>query len=90
MTDLPDLRTPEDVRTLVDFFYDKVVQDELLAPVFDDFAKVDRATHLQSMYRFWESMLFGAGTCEGAPLLASRHILQVSRVEPDPTKRSPE
>jgi truncated hemoglobin YjbI len=46
MTDLCDLSTTKDVRTLVDSFYDKVGGDELLAPVFDDFAHVGWATHL--------------------------------------------
>lgn len=67
MADKCDLSTLEDVRTLVDSFYEKVGGDELLAPVFNDFANVDWATHLPIMYRFWESMLFGAGTYEGTP-----------------------
>jgi len=67
MTHLNDLTTTDDVRTLVDSFYAKVGRDDLLAPVFNDFAHVDWVTHLPIMYRFWESMLFGAGTYEGAP-----------------------
>ncbi|MDR3404570.1 MAG: group III truncated hemoglobin [Chthoniobacter sp.] len=67
MTHLADLSTAEDIRTLVDSFYEKVGKDELLAPVFNDVAHVDWASHLPTMYRFWESMLFGAGTYEGAP-----------------------
>jgi hemoglobin len=67
MKDFCDLTTPEDVRVLIDSFYDKVNRDELLAPIFNDFARVDWAAHLPTMYRFWESMLFGAGTYEGAP-----------------------
>jgi hemoglobin len=67
MTDLCDLTTAKDVRTLVDSFYEKVGKDDLLAPVFNDVAHVDWASHLPIMYRFWESMLFGAGTYEGAP-----------------------
>jgi len=67
MTNLCDLKTADDIRTLVDSFYEKVGRDELLAPVFNDFARVDWDTHLPTMYRFWESMLLGAGTYEGAP-----------------------
>jgi hemoglobin len=67
MAELCDISTPEDVRTLVDSFYDKVGRDQLLAPIFNDFAQVDWTTHLPTMYRFWESMLFGAGTYQGAP-----------------------
>ena len=67
MTNLRDIRTAEDVRTLVDSFYDKVTRDELLAPIFNDVARVDWSAHLPIMYRFWESMLLGAGTYQGAP-----------------------
>jgi hemoglobin len=67
MTTLADLSSTEDVRTLVDSFYEKIGRDELLAPVFNDVAHVDWAAHLPIMYRFWESMLFGAGTYAGAP-----------------------
>ncbi|MEP6670686.1 MAG: group III truncated hemoglobin [Chthoniobacter sp.] len=64
---LRDISTATDIQTLVDSFYDRVGRDELLAPIFNDVAHVDWATHLPIMYRFWESMLFGAGTYEGAP-----------------------
>lgn len=67
MTNRFDITTPEDVRTLVDSFYDKVTRDELLAPIFNDVAHVDWTAHLPIMYRFWESMLLGAGTYQGAP-----------------------
>lgn len=67
MNALSDLETPEDVKTLVDAFYEKVNRDALLAPVFNEIANVDWAAHLPTMYRFWESMLFGSGNYQGAP-----------------------
>lgn len=67
MTQLPDITTSNDIRTLVDSFYNKVTRDELLAPIFNDVAGVNWETHLPTMYRFWESMLLGAGTYQGAP-----------------------
>jgi hemoglobin len=73
-----DIAEAEDVRTLVDSFYDRVGGDELLAPVFNDFAHVDWETHLPTMYRFWESMLLGAGTYSGAPF-PKHAVLPVQR-----------
>jgi hemoglobin len=67
MNSLCDIETSQDVKTLVDGFYAKVNHDELLGPIFNDTAQVDWAQHLPKMYRFWESMLFGAGTYQGAP-----------------------
>lgn len=64
---LLDLDSPDDVRVMVDAFYGKVARNELLGPIFTEVAQVDWAAHLPTMYRFWESMIFGAGTYKGAP-----------------------
>jgi hemoglobin len=59
---------------LVDLFYDRVRDDRLLGPIFDDIAHVDWATHLPRMYDFWESVLFGAATFKGTPLMVHRAL----------------
>ena len=79
MAKLCDISTPEDVRTLVDSFYENAGRDELLAPVFNVVAQVDWTTHLPTMYRFWESMLFGTGTYQGAPF-PKHMVLPVQKV----------
>jgi hemoglobin len=76
---MKDIETPADVRTLVDAFYEKVNQDELLAPAFNEIARVDWAAHLPTMYRFWESMLFRTGGYEGAPF-PKHAVLPVQQV----------
>lgn len=67
MNQMHDISTAQDIRKLVDSFYERVSRDGLLAPIFNDVAKVDWPAHLPVMYRFWESMLLGAGTYQGAP-----------------------
>lgn len=67
MNVLCDIRTPEDIKRLVDAFYVKVNSDELLAPIFNEAAEVDWPAHLPTMYRFWDSLLLGAGSYQGAP-----------------------
>jgi hemoglobin len=62
-----DLQTEEDIRRLVDTFYDHVNQDDLLGPVFNQFAKVDWAHHLPKMYEFWSTVLFGSMAYKGQP-----------------------
>lgn len=57
----------DDVKLLVDSFYDKVNQDPLLSPVFNDFAKVNWENHLPIMYKFWGSILLGEASYSGAP-----------------------
>jgi len=61
------IHTKEDVIYLVDSFYEKVNKDELLSPIFNDFAKVDWETHMPTMYSFWSSILLGEESYTGSP-----------------------
>jgi hemoglobin len=66
-TSLPDITEEVDIQTLVDNFYDKVNQDELLGPVFNAIAQVYWPQHLLTMYDFWSSVLFGTMRYKGRP-----------------------
>jgi hemoglobin len=79
MDRLPDIETADDVKVLVDRFYEKVNRDELLAPIFNEVAQVDWAAHLPQLYRFWETLLLGSGTYEGAPF-PMHAVLPVAQV----------
>lgn len=61
------LDNPAAIQLMVDTFYDRVMADNLLAPLF---AHVDWAAHKPTMYQFWESMLLGLGTYRGNPMQA--------------------
>lgn len=62
-----DLENEADIKTLVDTFYESVNKDELLAPIFNEFAEVDWSHHLPVMYSFWSSVLFGSMAYKGQP-----------------------
>lgn len=62
-----DITTEEDIKLLVDTFYDKVNQDERLSPIFNQVAKVDWTHHLPQMYHFWSTVLFGSMAYKGRP-----------------------
>lgn len=68
----PDLKTDEHIRLMVDSFYDKVNQDEILSYVFNDFSKVNWEEHLPRMYAFWNKILFAKGDYKGNPF--QKHI----------------
>ena len=57
---LPDIQTERDVQALVDAFYHKANQDELLAPAFRAAAHVYWPRHLTSFYEFWSTELLSA------------------------------
>ena len=63
-----DLATRVDVERLVDAFYQRVRNDEILSPIFDDVAQVNWSDHLPKMYDFWETVLFGSARYQGNPL----------------------
>jgi hemoglobin len=69
-----DITDSRDVARLVNVFYDRVREDDILGPIFDDIAHVDWATHLPRMYDFWESVLFARATFKGTPLLVHRAL----------------
>jgi hemoglobin len=62
-----DINSEEDVRLMVDTFYDKVNADKLLSPVFNDVAQVDWPHHLPKMYQFWNFLLLGISGYKGQP-----------------------
>jgi len=56
--DVPsDISTEEDIAVLIDSFYDRVLQDQLLAPLFLDVAKIDLDHHKGFIRSYWEKLL---------------------------------
>lgn len=64
-----DIRTMDDIRELVDVFYGKVRQDELIGPIFDEKIQDNWPRHLSIMYRFWGTVLIGEHSYFGSPFL---------------------
>ena len=69
-SELGDIRNREDIKCFVDLFYDRIRQDESLGPIFNGIVQLEWESHLELMYRFWDSVLFGAGSYKGNPLAA--------------------
>lgn len=70
-----DILELEDIQLLVDSFYSKVRENELLNPIFLDKISEDQwPAHLDKMYRFWQTLLLGEMTYQGNPLM---HHLQL-------------
>jgi hemoglobin len=67
LTVLKDIATENDIKQLVDSFYERVGRDELLGPVFNEIARVNWEDHLPTMYSFWSTMLFRTASYKGRP-----------------------
>lgn len=72
MSEQKEIQSREEIKQMVDSFYGKVNEDELLAPVFNDFAGVNWEKHLPVMYDFWSTILLGEMSYKGNPFL--KHI----------------
>lgn len=64
-----DIQNKEDIKTLVDAFYEKVKLNPLLGRIFGEVIPVDWDKHLPKMYGFWENILFQTGNYRGRPFL---------------------
>ena len=64
---------------LVERFYAKVRQDQLLGPIFNG-AIADWPEHLSKLSAFWSSVMLTTGQYKGSPMAA--HIKHQSTIEP--------
>ena len=68
-----DILTTNDIKLLVDTFYEKVRANSVLAPIFADKISDDRwPAHLENMYRFWGSILLYTHDYNGSPF--DKHV----------------
>lgn len=74
-TALPDLSGRPEIECLVNTFYDRVRDDEVLGFIFNDIAKTDWTVHLPKMYAFWEKVVFGQGDYRGNPLASHAKLV---------------
>lgn len=68
-----DITTTEDIKLLVDTFYTRIQQDNMLGPVFATrIADGNWQPHLDKMYRFWGTLLLYSQNYSGSPF--DKHI----------------
>jgi hemoglobin len=69
-----DIKNINDIILLVDNFYSKVNDDELLSPVFNELVKINWDEHLPIMYNFWNAVLFDTNAYKGQPLTSHTNL----------------
>ncbi len=69
MSELKDITSIDDIRILVDTFYGKIREDDLLKDIFNNVIQDRWPQHLEKMYRFWQTVLFDEHTYFGAPFV---------------------
>ncbi|GJM30293.1 MAG: hypothetical protein DHS20C17_29280 [Cyclobacteriaceae bacterium] len=74
-----DITDINDIRLLVDTFYQSVIQDDVISYFFTRIVKLDFDQHLPTMYRFWETVLLKQASYQGNPV--TKH-LELHQKEP--------
>ena len=67
MNNTKEIISLEDIKKLVNAFYEKVRKDELIGPIFNERIQDRWPHHLQKMYNFWQTVLLGEHTYFGSP-----------------------
>lgn len=76
----PDIAGRPEIENLVNSFYDRVRQDDILGFIFRDIAKTNWDAHLPKMYAFWETVLFGKGGFTGNPLAVHARLTPLTEM----------
>lgn len=69
MTAKRDIESLDDIKFLVNTFYEKVQKDPLIGPIFEKVVNGHWDTHLDKMYRFWQTILLDEVAYSGSPFL---------------------
>ncbi len=70
-----DIENKADIQLFVDAFYEAVRNDELIGPVFENQIEAGNwPIHLERMYRFWNTVLFGKQDYRGNPFSKHRQL----------------
>jgi hemoglobin len=75
-----DIENIEDIKLLVNTFYETVKIDPLIGPIFTEIVKVNWDKHLPVMYSFWENALFYTGGYVGNPMKVHSHVHKVAHL----------
>lgn len=62
-----DIQTIEDIKLMVNTFYERIQKNKILGPIFEEKVSGRWSEHLEKMYRFWQTILLGEHTYNGAP-----------------------
>ncbi|MEQ8812186.1 MAG: group III truncated hemoglobin [Imperialibacter sp.] len=69
-----DIQNIDDIKLLVNEFYSKVREDELLKDIFNGVIQDRWPVHLEKMYKFWQTVLLEEHTYYGSPFAPHAHL----------------
>lgn len=79
-SDLPMLLVSEnEISELVDSFYGKIREDDLLGPIFETALEGEWGPHLAKMKAFWSSVMLAKRRYKGNPMMAHLRLPPLRR-----------
>ncbi len=79
-----DIETTDDIKKMVDLFYQKVATDDLLGPFFK---RTNWEKHLPVMYNFWNNAIFYTGGYSGNPMISHQKLHEKEPLRKDDFER---
>ncbi|WP_159637756.1 group III truncated hemoglobin [Sphingobacterium composti Ten et al. 2007 non Yoo et al. 2007] len=71
---MKDIQDIEDIKLLVNTFYSKIREDDMLGIIFNQNIQDRWPIHLEKMYRFWQTILLDEYTYDGRPFPPHAHL----------------
>jgi len=71
---IQDISNLDDIKLLVNTFYGKVQEDDLIGPIFNQKMMGRWPEHLEKMFRFWQTILLEVHTYSGTPFPPHKHL----------------
>ena len=84
---LPDLDSRAAVELFVDSFYERMLADPALAPIFLDVAGVDLAVHLPHIKDYWSKLLLGERKYQRHTMNIHRAVHTKQALQPEDFQR---
>lgn len=83
----PDISGKEDIKLIVDNFYEIVKTDKLVGVFFTGAVPIEWEQHIPIVCSFWENVLFHTGEYEGNPLESHRNLSRKFKTTSEHFKR---
>lgn len=72
--EIKEIENFDDIKLLVDVFYGKIKEDKLLKDIFNMIIQDRWPQHMETMYSFWQTVLLGERTYNGASFIPHAHL----------------
>ena len=83
----PDIDSRQSIEFFVDRFYERLLADEQLAPIFVDVAEIDLAVHLPHIKDYWCKLLLGEKKYQRHTMNIHRQLHTKRALQPEDFQR---